>query len=276
MMNITNLHKQIEKLTATEPGQPVKLEQWDPSEAGDFTKQDAAPLSAENVQALDELAYRLYAENARSLLIVLQGMDTAGKDGVIRHVMAGINPQCAEVVPFKRPSDEELDHDFLWRIHQKVPPRGNISIFNRSHYEDVLVVRVNNLVPPAVWETRYDAINHFEKLLTDGKMKVLKFYLHISQKEQLERLQARLDDPTKRWKFCKSDLESRKKWGDYRRAYEDALTRCNTKHALWHVIPANRKWFRNLAISTIIRHTLEEMDPKFPPAEPGLENLKLI
>ena len=275
-MNINNLHKQIEKLTATEPGQPVKLEQWDPSEAGDFTKQDAAPLSAENVQALDELAYRLYAENARSLLIVLQGMDTAGKDGVIRHVMAGINPQCAEVVPFKRPSDEELDHDFLWRIHQKVPPRGNIGIFNRSHYEDVLVVRVNNLVPQPVWEARYDAINHFEKLLTDGKMKVLKFYLHISQKEQLERLQARLDDPTKRWKFCKSDLDSRKQWDDYRQAYEDALTRCNTQHAPWHVIPADRKWFRNLAISTIIRYTLEEMDPQFPAAEPGLENLKLI
>lgn len=275
-MNINNLHKQIEKLTATEPGQPVKLDRWDHAEAGDFTKQDSAPISAGNIQALDELAYRLYAENTRSLLIVLQGMDTAGKDGVIRHVMTGLNPQCAEVVPFKRPSDEELDHDFLWRIHQKIPARGSVGIFNRSHYEDVLVVRVENLVPQPVWEARYDAINHFEKLLTDGKVKVLKFFLHISQQEQLERLQARLDDPTKRWKFSKADLDKRKQWDDYMLAYEDALSRCNTKHAPWHVIPANRKWFRNLAISTIIRHTLEKMDPKFPEAEPGVENLKLV
>ena len=269
------VYKAIEKLTSTDPGKPVKLAYRDPSEADEFNKQDAAPISAENVQALDELAYRLYAENTRSLLIVLQGMDTAGKDGVIRHVMTGINPQCAEVVPFKRPSDEELDHDFLWRVHKRVPPRGSVGIFNRSHYEDVLVVRVDNLVPAPVWEARYEAINSFERLLTEGKVTVLKFFLHISKEEQLERLQARLDDPTKRWKFSKEDLNKRKQWDDYVIAYEDALTRCNTKHAPWHIIPANRKWFRNLAISTIIRHTLEKMDPQFPVAEPGLAGLKL-
>ena len=268
-------YKAIEKLASTAPGKPVKLAHRDPSEAGEFNKQDAAPISAENVQALDELAYRLYAENTRSLLIVLQGMDTAGKDGVIRHVMTGINPQCAEVVPFKRPSDEELDHDFLWRVHKRVPPRGSVGIFNRSHYEDVLVVRVDNLVPPAVWEARFEAINSFERLLTEGKVTVLKFFLHISKEEQLERLQARLDDPTKRWKFSKEDVNKGKQWDDYVIAYEDALTRCNTKDAPWHIIPANRKWFRNLAISTIIRHTLEEMNPQFPVAEPGLDGMKL-
>jgi PPK2 family polyphosphate:nucleotide phosphotransferase len=177
------------------------------------------------------------------------------------------------VTSFKQPGDMELEHDFLWRIHLAAPRKGNIGIFNRSHYEDVLVVRVHNLVPESVWRKRYEQINGFEELLFEAGITILKFYLHISKDEQRERLQARLADPTKRWKFSKADVAERKLWDDYQRAYEDALTRCNTSHAPWHIVPADRKWYRNLVVSQTVRETLEKMNPQFPAAEEGIENV---
>ena len=203
-------------------------------------------------------------------------MDTAGKDGTIRNVMRGLNPQSCEVHPFKKPTHEELDHDFLWRVHKVVPRRGNIGIFNRSHYEDVLVVRVHNIVPAKVWQERYDLINSFEQLLTSAGATIVKCFLHISNEKQRERLQARLDDPDKLWKFNKRDLDERKLWDDYQRAYEAALTRCNTDFAPWHVIPADRKWNRNLIVSEILRETLEKMNPQFPQAEEELEGVVVV
>ncbi len=200
-------------------------------------------------------------------------MDTAGKDGTIRHVMLGFNPQSCRVTSFKQPGVEELAHDFLWRISLAEPRKGCIGIFNRSHYEDVLVVRVHNLVPKPEWESRYERINQFEKLLRDGGTRIVKVFLHISKDEQRRRLQARLADPNKRWKFSRADLKERQYWDDYQQAYEAALTRCNTKQAPWYVVPANHKWYRNLVISRILRKTLEKMSPQFPPEEEGLEGL---
>ncbi|NIP85621.1 MAG: polyphosphate kinase 2 family protein [Planctomycetales bacterium] len=256
------------------PGQRVRLADFDPAfRDPDLDKGSAREEIQENARQMADLAYRLYAENRRALLLVLQGMDTAGKDGTIRTVMRGINPQSCQVVPFKQPSHEELDHDFLWRIHKAVPRRGNIGIFNRSHYEDVLVVRVHNLVPAAEWQTRYARINEFERLLSDGGMTIVKCFLHISHDEQRQRLQARLDNPHKRWKFSRGDLDERKLWDDYQAAYEEALTRCNTEPAPWHIIPSDRKWYRNLTVSRLLLQTLVVMDPQFPPAEPGLEEV---
>lgn len=253
-------------------GDKVKLSDYDPRYVdGDWEKDSAKAETVKHCEALADLAYRLYAEDRRSVLLVLQGMDTAGKDGAIRTVLQGVNPQSCAITSFKVPSAEELDHDFLWRIHKAVPRRGQIGIFNRSHYEDVLVVRVHDLVPEKEWRSRYDRINEFEELLVEGGVTVLKCFLHISKEEQRERLQARIDDPTKRWKFSSADLAERKLWDDYQRAYEDALTRCNTKHAPWHVIPADRKWNRDLVVSGLLRKTLDKMDPKYPAAEPGLE-----
>lgn len=257
------------------PGKRIRLQDFDPSWCGDEEKQRAQAETRRNVQVVGELAYRLYAENRRALLIVLQGMDTAGKDGTIRTVMDGINPQGCQVTSFKAPSEEELDHDFLWRIHRAVPRRGNVGIFNRSHYEDVLVVRVHGLVPEKEWKQRYRRINEFERLLVEGGVRLVKFFLHISKEEQRKRLQARLDDPNKRWKFSRRDLEERKLWPLYQRAYEDALTRCNTEYAPWYIVPSDRKWYRNLVVSRVLRSVLEEMDPQFPPAEPGIEKLEV-
>jgi len=256
------------------PGTPIRLAEFDPRHVdGKWKKKSAGKQVENNVAALPDLAYRLYAEDRRALLLVLQGMDTAGKDGTIRCVMSGINPQSCQVVSFKQPSVEELDHDFLWRIHRAVPRRGHIGIFNRSQYEDVLVVRVHKLVSEAEWKSRYERINEFEKLLTEGGLSILKCFLHISKEEQRERLQARLDTPNKRWKFSHGDIDERKLWDDYQRAYEDALTKCNTEHAPWHIIPADRKWYRNLVISRLMRDTLERMDPQYPAAEPGLDKV---
>jgi PPK2 family polyphosphate:nucleotide phosphotransferase len=255
------------------PGDKVHLKEYDPRYCGDDDKKSAEAELPKLGKQLDELTYRLYAENQRSLLLVLQGMDTSGKDGTIRHVMAQVSPLTVQVHAFKQPSIEELDHDFLWRIHLQVPRRGNVGIFNRSHYEDVLVVRVNKLVPKELWERRYEAINEFERLLGEGGMKIIKCFLHISKDEQRERLQERLSDPTKYWKFSRGDLAVRKQWDDYQQAYEDALTLCNTKHAPWHLIPADRKWYRNLCISRLLVKTLEEMDPQFPPPEDGIEKI---
>jgi PPK2 family polyphosphate:nucleotide phosphotransferase len=255
------------------PGEKVKLKDFDPRCCGNDEKESAAAEMENLAKRLDEFTYRLYAENRRSLLVVLQGMDTSGKDGTIRHVMGQVSPLTVQVHAFKQPSEEELDHDFLWRIHMRVPRRGNVGIFNRSQYEDVLVVRVHGLVPTEVWGQRYDAINSFERLIVEGGMTIVKCFLHISQAEQRERLQKRLTDPTKCWKFNIKDLEERKLWDDYQVAYEDALTLCNTKHAPWYIIPADRKWYRNLCISRLLVKTLEEMDPKFPPPPEGIERI---
>ena len=212
-------------------------------------------------------AKKLYAENRRSILLVLQGMDTAGKDGTIRSVMRGMNPRSCQVHSFKKPSVEELDHDFLWRVHKVVPRRGDIGIFNRSHYEDVLVVRVHALVPESEWQPRFELINEFEKLLDSCNTTILKCFLHISKETQRQRLQARLDDPRKHWKFNMADLGERQLWDDYQDAYEDALEKCSTKYAPWYIIPSDRKWYRNLVISELVRSTLDEMSPKYPEPE---------
>ncbi len=241
--------------------------------APDWDKQSASAQIKDNTAVSSDLAYKLYAEDRRAILLVLQGMDTAGKDGTIRTVMSGVNPQSFQITSFKTPSSVELDHDFLWRIHHAVPRRGEIGIFNRSHYEDVLIVRVHNLVPEKEWRSRYDRINEFEELLVDGGVTIVKCFLHISKDEQRERLQARLDNPNKRWKFNMGDLEERKLWDEYQRAYEDALTQCNTSHAPWHIIPADRKWYRNLVVSKILRETLEKLNPQFPVPATNLDGI---
>jgi PPK2 family polyphosphate:nucleotide phosphotransferase len=206
----------------------------------------------------------MYAEHRRALLVVLQGMDGAGKDGTIRHVMRGLNPQGCRVTSFKAPSAEEADHDFLWRVHRAAPPSGEVAIFNRSHYEDVLAARVRKLVPKDVWSRRYDHINRFEQLLTDSGVVVVKFFLYVSKDEQRQRFEERLHDPTKQWKLSPGDFEDRKQWDEYTAAYEEALTRCSTPAAPWFVVPADRKWFRNFAVSHILVETLEALDMRFP------------
>jgi PPK2 family polyphosphate:nucleotide phosphotransferase len=259
---------------SVEPGEKVRLADFDPDDTdGLADKEHAQKELDDNIESLDELGYRLYAEGRRSLLLVLQGMDSAGKDGTIRHVMRGFNPQSCQVTSFKQPGVEELAHDFLWRINLAVPRKGFVGIFNRSQYEDVLVVRVHDLVPKDEWESRYERINRFEEMLHDGGTTIVKVFLHISKEEQRRRLQSRLDDPKKRWKFSRADIKERGYWDDYQRAYEAALTRCNTKHAPWHIVPANRKWYRNLVVSQILRKTLERLDPKYPPAEEGIDGL---
>jgi PPK2 family polyphosphate:nucleotide phosphotransferase len=256
------------------PGEKICLKDFDASYSNTIkNKQDAQAELDENIEVLADLGYRLYAESRRALLLVLQGMDTSGKDGTIRHVMKGFNPQSCQVTSFKQPSILEMDHDFLWRIARAMPGKGNIGIFNRSHYEDVLIVRVHNLVPKSEWQTRYDRINLFEKMSHQGGTTVVKVFLHISKDEQRKRLQSRLDDPKKRWKFSKADLAEREYWNDYQKAYNEALTRCNTEESPWYIVPANKKWYRNLVVSRILRKTLEKLNPKYPAAEEGLEGL---
>lgn len=247
-----------------QPGK-VNLADHDPDWTGPFEDKSAAKEETKkNIERMQELQWTLYAENKRSLLIILQAMDAAGKDGTIRHVLGAMNPQGCTVASFKQPSAEERDHDFLWRIHREVPRYGEIGVFNRSHYEDVLIVRVHNLVPEAVWRKRYEQINRFEQHLADNQVHVLKFFLHISKAEQKERFQARLDDPTRNWKFSEADIKEREHWDDYQRAYEDAIGKCAAPHAPWYVIPANKKWFRNLAVSSVIVETMEAMHMKLP------------
>jgi PPK2 family polyphosphate:nucleotide phosphotransferase len=250
-------------------GSKVKLDDWDPADtAGLRSKKDAVERLEQCRKDLYELQYLLYAENKQALLIVLQAMDAGGKDGTIRHVMAGLNPQGCRVTPFKKPVGEEADHHYLWRIQKAVPPKGEIGIFNRSHYEDVLVVRVHNLVPKKVWSKRYQQIVNFEQMLVENNVHIVKFFLHISKDEQKKRFEQRLADPTKHWKASAADFEERKYWDDYTAAFEEALSRCSTPRAPWYVIPANRKWFRNLTVAEIIRDTLKGMKMKFPkPAE---------
>jgi PPK2 family polyphosphate:nucleotide phosphotransferase len=252
-----------------EPGSKINLDDLKTHVAKTkHDKESAKERLKKNAEEMADLARRLYAENKRALLLILQGMDTAGKDGTIRHVMRGVNPRSCQVVSFKVPSEIEMDHDFLWRVHQTVPRKGNIGIFNRSHYEDVLVVRVQNLVQEAIWRQRYEQINNFEQMLSETGTVILKCFLHISNETQRKRLQARVDDPDSRWKFNPGDIDQRKLWGDYMAAYEEALTRCNTTFAPWYVIPSDRKWYRNLIVSELLLKTLKNLDPQYPaPAE---------
>ena len=258
------------------PGTRVTLADRDPNDSGEFqSKRETKPELKRNVERLRELQEVLWAEGKHALLVVLQAMDAGGKDGTIKHVMRGVNPQGCQVTSFKVPTEEELDHDFLWRIHKAVPRRGYIGIFNRSHYEDVLVVRVHGLVPEEVWQQRYDQINQFEKLLADTGTTILKFLLHISKEEQKERFETRLRDPRKNWKFSKKDVEERRYWDEYMRAYEDALSRCSTPWAPWHIIPANHKWYRNLAISQVIVEALEKLGMRYPSASPDVDKITI-
>lgn len=244
----------------------IDLSEWDPGDTQLFTgdKGDSERITREINDELERLQELLYAEHKHKILIVLQAMDTGGKDGVIRHVFDGVNPQGVRVASFKVPTLIELDHDYLWRIHQQTPGKGEIVIFNRSHYEDVLVVRVHNLVPGEVWSKRFEHINAFERILADEGTTILKFFLNISKEEQKKRLEERRDDPNKQWKFNPGDLEERKLWEQYMQAYEDVLSRTSTDWAPWYIIPANRKWYRNLVIGKILIHTLQSLNMKYP------------
>ena len=246
------------------PGKKFRIADIDPDDTHGIDKKAAEPLFAKHLQDLLELQTTLYAESRRSVLVVLQGIDAGGKDGTIRHVMTGMNPQGVTVTSFKVPEGEERRHDYLWRVHRAVPEWGDIGIFNRSHYEDVLVVRVHNLVPKEVWSKRYDQINDFERMLTENGVRVLKFFLLISKDEQAKRFEARLADPLKNWKFSRADTKERKFWDDYMKAYEDAIGKCSTEAAPWYVVPANHKWFRNLAVAQILRDEMRAMKLEYP------------
>ena len=247
------------------PGTRIRLERRDHGATLGWDKARAEPETAKQLDRLAALQDRFWADARRSVLVVLQGIDAAGKDGTINKVMEAFNPQGCPVTAFKVPSTEELAHDYLWRVHKAVPRRGEIGIFNRSHYEDVLVVRVHALVPRRVWSKRYDEINAFERHMTDNGTTIVKFFLSIDKDEQRARFQARYDDPTKRWKFAMGDLEERKRWDDYQAAFDDALSKTSTIAAPWYVIPANRKWFRNLAVASILADTIAGLKPAYPP-----------
>jgi PPK2 family polyphosphate:nucleotide phosphotransferase len=254
------------KKFVVKPGSKVSLGKTDPSHTGKHaSRTTAVSATAKQVERMDRLQYLIYAGASRSLLIVLQGLDAAGKDGVVRHLFTGMNPQGTKVFGFKEPTREERAHDFLWRVHRCAPGKGEVAIFNRSHYEDVLVVRVHKLVPRSVWSRRYDLINDFETMLAANGTHILKFYLHISKDEQLARFRQRLEDPERRWKISDSDYTERELWPKYIEAYEEAIALTSTKQAPWYVIPSNHKWFRNLAISQIVADAMDEMGLKLPP-----------
>lgn len=246
------------------PGSRIRLSSIDPASTSGVDRPTADAVLESNRQELASLQYRLWAENRRSLLVVLQGMDTSGKDGVVRHVVSGMNPEGVKVTSFKKPSESELDHDFLWRIHSACPARGEIAVFNRSHYEDVLIVRVHSLVPKEVWKPRFDIINAFERSLVGEGTTMVKIFLHISKEEQKNRLVERLKDPEKNWKFNPGDVEERKHWDEYQDAYQDVFERCGTGEAPWHVVPADHKWYRDWAVSEILLQTLRGMAPRAP------------
>lgn len=250
-----------------------KLSKFDAGDTHGISKSRAAKALPEHVEKLAALHDLLYAEHKRSLLIVLQGMDAAGKDGTIKHVMSGVNPQGCAVTSFKQPSALELDHDFLWRIHAAVPPKGTLGIFNRSWYEDVLVVRVHELVAPAVWKQRYSQINDFEKMLSENNVHILKFFLHMSNKEQAKRFDERMADPSKNWKASAADFKEREHWHEYQAAYQDAISKCATKDAPWYVIPSDHKWFRNFAVADIIVRTMESFGMHYPKAAAAVQDV---
>jgi PPK2 family polyphosphate:nucleotide phosphotransferase len=247
------------------PGKRVNLAKRDPADSSLFPDKKAAKAQlGKDAARINELQDKLYAEGRRALLVILQGTDTSGKDGTVRKVFNRTGPLGVSVHGFRRPSEEELAHDFLWRAHKACPQRGTIGIFNRSHYEDVLVARVRGFAPPEAIEQRYAQINDFERMLSENGTTILKFMLHISKDEQRERLQARLDEAKSRWKFNPGDLDDRQHWDDFQAAYETVLERCSTAWAPWHVVPADRKWVRNAVVAEIVRGTLETLDPQYP------------
>jgi len=260
------------------PDKKIKLSEWDTRETS-LWKKDKEDAKSELVKInaeFEKLQELLFAEKKHKLLIVLQAMDTGGKDGVIRSVFEGVNPSGVRVASFKVPTQIEMDHDYLWRIHQQTPAKGEIVIFNRSHYEDVLVVRVHNLVGKEIWSARYDQINAFEKILYEEGTTILKFFLHISKEEQKERLQERIDLPEKRWKFSSGDLKERLLWDDYQKAYEDVLEKTSTNYAPWYLIPSDRNWYRDYLIGTILLEKLKSLKMKYPAPEEGIEKIKVI
>jgi PPK2 family polyphosphate:nucleotide phosphotransferase len=258
-----------------EPGAKVKLSKIDASFTGSHESHDKAkPEIEENVERMGRLQYLLYADGSQSLLVVLQALDAGGKDGTIRHVFSGMNPQGTSVFGFKQPSAEEAAHDFLWRAHLRAPAKGQVVVFNRSHYEDVLVVRVHKLVQHSVWSKRYKLINDFETMLARNGTTVLKLYLHISPQEQLARFKQRLDDPSRHWKISESDYSERELWLQYMHAYEDAIAATSTRRAPWYIIPADHKWFRNLAVSQIIADTMDDMGLKLPPTHVDIADVE--
>jgi PPK2 family polyphosphate:nucleotide phosphotransferase len=251
----------------------VDLSKWDTRDDGGMSQDEGRRAGKELTRRLEELQEIFYADGRHSLLVVLQAMDTGGKDGTIRRVFEGVNPVGVKVASFKRPTDVELAHDFLWRVHSRTPAKGEIVIFNRSHYEDVLVVRVKNLVEPERWSRRYQHISEFEQTLIDEGTTIRKFFLHISKEEQRQRLQERVDNPEKRWKFSSGDLDERKLWDDYQQAYADMLGRTSTERAPWYVVPADRKWYRDLVVATVLVETLESLSLTYPQPDTDLSGL---
>lgn len=262
------------KSLLVQPSASMKLSKIDPDTTFGIKKEELMDDLAKLVETMEEFQHKLYVENKKALLIVLQGMDTSGKDGVITHVMKGFNPLSCRVESFKAPAGEELTHDFLWRIHKVTPQKGFIGVFNRSHYEDIIEPQVWNLFPKSVHMERYDNIIQFEKYLSYNKIKIIKFYLHISKEEQKKRLLSRLSHPSKRWKVNEEDFQKRKKWAKYMQAYEDVINRCSTKWAPWYIIPSNNNCFRNWAIAKIVIETLKEMKPKYPKYVPPKTGIK--
>jgi PPK2 family polyphosphate:nucleotide phosphotransferase len=257
-------------------GKRFKLKEYDPGSTNGYAHSDYEGLMANLRLRLNELQDLLYADGRYALLVVLQGIDTAGKDGATKSVFREVGPLGASVVSFGVPSEEEKKHDYLWRIHNHCPARGQLVIFNRSHYESVLVERVHDYSPEARWKARYDEINQFERMLTAEGTVIMKFFLHISSDEQRERLQARADDPTKRWKFRMHDLDDRKLWDSYQEAFEEMVDRCNTEEAPWHVVPANKKWYRDIVIAQALIKRLEKLDLRYPDPEPGVVGVKVV
>src|SRR5256886_5611352 len=264
------------KKLIVKPSSKIRLKHFDPGYHGKHeSHKSALPEIQENRQKMEDLQYLMYAENKHSLLIVLQGLDAAGKDGVVRHVLTGMNPSGCVAVNFKEPTAKELAHDFLWRVHPHVPAKGSVAIFNRSHYEDVLVARVHGLVPEKVWSKRYDQINDFEQLIaTEDNTTILKFFLHISKEEQLARFEKRLDDSKRQWKISESDYKERDYWDDYTKAFEDVLNKTSTEHAAWFIIPSDHKWFRDLDVSKIIVRHMEDMGMEFPEPTVNLAEIR--
>jgi PPK2 family polyphosphate:nucleotide phosphotransferase len=263
------------KKFAVQPGERPRLSKIDASYTGKHESDEKALAQTQaHVERMDKLQYLLYADGSKSLLVLLQALDAAGKDGVIRHLFSGMNPQGTSVFGFKQPTKYEAAHDFLWRAHLRTPGKGEVVVFNRSYYEDVLVVRVHKLVPKSVWSKRYDLINDFESMLSRHGTTVVKFYLHITREEQLSRFKQRLDDPSRHWKISESDYSERELWPQYVEAYEDAMAATSTKHAPWYVIPSNHKWFRNLAISQIISDTMDDMGLKLPQAHLDIADIR--
>jgi PPK2 family polyphosphate:nucleotide phosphotransferase len=274
---MVKLTKLIDDAVLVKPGTKSALSKRATSADDLFLdKKEAEQATKENAAAIDALQDALWAEGSRALLVILQGIDTSGKDGTVRAVFNKCGPLGVQVTPFGRPSEEELAHDFLWRIHMAAPKKGVIGVFNRSQYEDVLVAKVRRLAPADVVERRYEQINAFEKHLSDTGTTLLKFMLNISKDEQRERLQARLDDPEKHWKFNPSDLEDRKLWDDYQKAYETALDRCSTEHAPWRVVPSDRKWQRNAIIAAVVRKALEDMAPQYPKPDWKASDFRIV